>query len=743
MLFLSTLSLFFWGCRDKDSLEDTDLTDTSIVEDTGTAVDLDADGHSASTDCNDLDPAVHPDAPETCNGHDDDCNGLIDDSDPGIESQLSWYADNDGDGFGDPNDLVLSCEQPLNYEENALDCNDESSAFNPTAIETDCSDPNDYNCDGSVGYEDADGDGAAACEDCDDSDATAYEGASETCDEIDNDCDGEIDEDATDATTFYGDADGDGHGGSLFILEACAAPDGYVTTDTDCDDLDASSHPGAQEICDLADNDCDSTIDEGVENTWYTDADGDGYGDATSSTLACNLPPGHASNALDCDDSEPTTNPSAFEICDTIDNNCDGQADGGDAINATEFYADADNDGFGDINSAISACSAPSGFVSNSDDCDDTNTDAYPGATEVCDSVDNDCDTFVDENVGSTYYADNDADGYGDPNNSLISCTVPTGYVTDNTDCDDANTGANPGAAEVCDSVDNNCDTFVDENVGSTYYADNDADGYGDPNNSLPSCTVPTGYVTDNTDCNDDDAAISPGDPENCSDTIDNNCDGNIDETYGAQGATGACAGTSCLDILNALTGPLPDGIYTIDPAGTGAFDVTCDMTTDNGGWTKVTGELMSAQSWTAFHMISGSSNNSGWDSSSAFVLGSGSSSDATMRAETTLPFSFGELYGTWTSPADNSRHADDNTSTSSWASSANSCQGWILFGTPDVLLKSGGEWGGDFNTNTDQVWTQSQTTVTTTSTLRFESNQECAMPAESVTIDSISLFLR
>ena len=108
--------------------------------------------------------------------------------------------------------------------------------------------------------DDQDGDGYPAADDCDDGNAAINPGATEVCDGVDNDCDGEIDEDVT--TTWYQDADGDGFGDSDVTADACEKPSGYVPTGNDCDDDEAEAFPGNTEVCDGIDNDCDGEVDE-------------------------------------------------------------------------------------------------------------------------------------------------------------------------------------------------------------------------------------------------------------------------------------------------------------------------------------------------------------------------------------------------------------------------------------------------------------------------------------------------
>ncbi len=132
-----------------------------------------------------------------------------------------------------------------------------------------------------------------------------------------------------------------------------------------------------------------------------------------------------------------------------------------------EYYLDADGDGYGDENQSTSYDSSLSGYVSNSDDCDDNDADIHPGATEVCNGEDDDCDGDIDEgDVCITCYRDADGDGYGDPGITTQAATCPGGYVSNDDDCDDTRADVYPGAEEVADGVDNDCDGDIDEGCG-------------------------------------------------------------------------------------------------------------------------------------------------------------------------------------------------------------------------------------------------------------------------------------
>jgi hypothetical protein len=276
-----------------------------------------------------------------------------------------------------------------------------------------------------------------------------------------------------------------------------------------------------------------------VVKTWYADCDGDGIaGIGAATQSACEAPAPSPcgggwsmkmpiAGAADCNDTRADVHPGATEICDSVDNDCDGQID---EDGLTTFYRDSDGDGHGNAAASMTTCMKPSGYVVNSDDCNDARADIYPGHAEICDSVDNNCNNSIDEGVQLTYYRDADSDNHGTPGTTTLACTQPSGYVTSNDDCNDARADIYPGHAEICDGVDNNCNSSIDEGVTTTFYRDADGDGYGNPAQTIQACSAPVTYVANNTDCDDAVNSTHPGATEVCFNAADDNCNGAQDE---------------------------------------------------------------------------------------------------------------------------------------------------------------------------------------------------------------------
>ncbi len=359
--------------------------------------DFDDDGSLDADDCAPSDPLIHPAADDPYgDGIDQNCDGG-----DGIDS--------DGDGYPANDDLA----DPSLY-----DCDDNDSAVNPGAIEL----PGngiDEDCDGSDEL-DSDADGSPDTADCAPEDPQLNH--------RDDDGDG------------YSTCDGDCDDSNADLSPRDADGDGVSLCEGDCDDEDPTNFPDNLELCDGADNDCDNSTDEGVTNTYYGDADGDGYGDPGAAIEDCFLPAGASPNNLDCDDEDPTNFPDNLELCDGADNDCDGELlpdevdadfDGysiceGDCDDANPLSnpADADFDGY-------SLC-GPDGLASSGDeDCDDNDSNLFPGNWgEVSgDGVDSNCDgldwfsvaaasaSFVGESYndlsGSSISSAGDVDGDG------------------------------------------------------------------------------------------------------------------------------------------------------------------------------------------------------------------------------------------------------------------------------------------------------------------------------------------
>ncbi len=299
-----------------------------------------------------------------------------------------------------------------------------------------------------MGCGDSDGDGFRGAEDCDESQAGVHVGAEEICDGLDNDCDGFVDNAAVDGVTYFLDGDRDGFGSDDLSQVACSAPLGFVSEGGDCDDLEPLAHPGADEVCDGVDNDCDGlldgdddSVDSSTASAHWIDSDLDGYGDPAQETLSCGPYEGVSDNPDDCNDSDPAINPETF------------------------WYADFDGDGYGQTAYTTQSCEQPDGYGPGADDCDDDNDQVNPGRDELCDLVDNDCDGQIDEPDAVDavdWVLDVDGDGYGVTGSEVRGCVAPEGYAALPDDCDDSEPTMNPGASETCDLLDNDCDGVVD-----------------------------------------------------------------------------------------------------------------------------------------------------------------------------------------------------------------------------------------------------------------------------------------
>lgn len=352
----------------------------------------------------------------------------------------------------------------------------------------------------------------------------------------------------------------------LFTVAPDADGDGYGPPE-DCDDTDPAIHPGATELCNGIDDDCANGPDDSITFVdWYTDADGDGYGDAATEVSSCeDLSATHVEDGTDCDDLADTTFPGAPELCNDVDDDCANGPD--DGLVFVSWYDDADGDGYGDAATEVSSCADLSGthvpdgtdcddgsaslnhddvdqdgFDTCGGDCNDLSSTVEPGAVELCNGFDDNCADGVDEGFPTTdWFEDADQDGYGNPAASVASCLdLFATHSLDATDCDDSSATLNhddadldgvdscagdcddfdatvvPGAAEVCNGVDDNCVDGTDENTDMVdWYTDADLDGYGDPASLEQSCIdLSATHVLDGTDCDDNDATLNHDDAD-------------------------------------------------------------------------------------------------------------------------------------------------------------------------------------------------------------------------------------
>lgn len=472
----------------------------------------------AGIDCDDTDGSIKPGGTEVCNGKDDNCDGLIDN---GVGT--AYYDDYDNDGYSTGN-TQLFCVRPSGTAHKLAseltsttgDCNDWDAGTNPAAPEV-CNNGGDENCNG-----------------------LADEGFPKERYYLDTDFDG------------YARSDADGYPGGEPWVEACMREGPWLKT--------------AAELRSITLFDCNDQD----QNLWVScdpptcmDADGDGYWAGCDAYVTMKGP--------DCNDDNYSI-PGPLEICDGLDNDCDGQID-----EDISFYRDADGDGFG--NPGMKLCMTFPGFVSNALDCDDSNALINPLMAETCNGIDDNCDGVIDIGGlgGEPYYKDEDNDGYSD-GTMKSSCTgVPYGYklagelTAISGDCADTIGTVNPGAAEVCNAIDDNCNGAVDEKLfRECYAAEPETMGIGPCKAGIQVCQ--------NGQYGECRGAVVP--QEEICDLLDNDCDGTVNNNMVAAPASlqqGVCQGSLKVCAMTS-TGQFgwQEPVYTLLP-GYELQEVSCD----------------------------------------------------------------------------------------------------------------------------------------------------------------------
>ena len=499
---------------------------------------------------------------DVCDG-DDDNDGVPDEIDNCPLVQNPDQEDSDGDGEGDKCDDDMDGDGIGDGEDNC------PAVVNPAQEDFDGDNAGDA-CD-----EDDDGDGENDVTDCEPYDPAISHLQAELCNAIDDDCDNEVDEeDAEGCEVWLLDLDQDGFGDESQAKCVCAPEGLYVTQEPgDCDPLEELVYPGAAELCNGVDDNCDGSVDEELgsttcgagecaqtvdncvggipqvcdpmegselENCNGVDDDCDGLTDEELPDITCGV--GECvHSAVACLGGVPQVcdplEGAGPEVCDGLDDDCNGEAD--DQLGTTTC-------GLGICEHTIDNCVGGSPQV----------CDAMEGVDlEKCDGLDNDCDGEVDQGLGETTC------GLGVCTHTVENCVggAPQG-------CDEME-GV---GVEECDGLDNDCDGEADEELGTTTC------GYGICTHTVQNCVggAPQG-------CD----AMEGSHLEEC-DGLDNDCDGDVDE--GLLGTGAECPAVNCAAVLAGMP-EAADGAYWLDPDGDGQGELhQCEMTTDGGGWTLI-----------------------------------------------------------------------------------------------------------------------------------------------------------
>ena len=515
---------------------------------------------------------------ERCDGLDNDCDGMVDEG-----AFTRYYGDVDGDGWGNGEDTTLACRPPEGYVDRDGDCDDFDRAINPDAldicdgIDNDCDqhidglelvvDPqfqclNQGVCEGTT----------PSCQGaegltCIYPELEFQPNGENRCDDLDNDCDGLVDEMLT--TLWYRDFDGDGFGDDDTAVLVCARPgEGFVARGGDCQDDDETIHPDADEICDGVDNNCNVRIDDldeqlvpappgtcppnrGVcrglepvclgEAGWSCPVERAGY-EPNGETLCdgldndcdgpidesisqpCGIDVGVCTSGQSvciagrfgpCSGVEgvaPTDDESSIGLCDGLDNDCDGDTDEGcDCLDGDRVPCGSD---VGVCRTGESVC-----FGGRYGPCDGQGPIA-----EFCDPefLDHNCDGRDDIEAGLTtlVFDDGDGDGFGSGVAYHQCGPARVGQADRGGDCEDQDPRINPGAIEVCDGIDNDCNGQIDEAAPP---ADTRCLFRGVCVGTTPTCQGEAGWTC---------IIASPDyeEEETSCDGLDNDCDGLIDE---------------------------------------------------------------------------------------------------------------------------------------------------------------------------------------------------------------------